>query len=450
MGEPSKGLNPNHPSMKPIQPQNTISQASRTFAETTTQSKATQETSEELLSEEQGIIISTIQGIKMKEYVYAVGERIGKSHVKGAMRIPGNRIVLYVSTPALVDMLCSIDTKLFIGENRLILVPEKSRTRKIILSNVGLRIPNQSIVNALKNLTIEPASDISRQNLTLDEGYAVMSSRRQVYVKEEDILKIPETLMIIHDKLQYGITITIDSLGCYTCHSAGHLAKNCPQGLRNQQLQQGTPLGRFKQRNSLANRPSSLQIHVPNSAELDKDATDQRDDESGSISDAGHQESMEITLNSASKRPNSTTPGVTPSQEGDKESVFEHPKTSRNKGKKKSKGVKPRVLTPDFMRTYSTRLEEEIQQNPGNYCFNYDQFIAFMDETFDFKDVRQQTKQRQLHPHTVSSTLTLILPFVDDTAFKSRLTRMINKLDSITANPEEDGYLTASSTSSQK
>lgn len=444
MGDPSKVLKNNHPDMQDTRNQQTSRpQAPPSFVEVTNSSVPAQE---DLLTEDQGIIIGAIQGIPIKQYVYAVGEFIGKSHVKGAMRIPGNRISMYVSTPTLVDKLCSIDTNLFIGENKLILTPEKLKTRKVILSNIGLRIPNQAILKSFQILNIQPASQISKLNLSLDEGYAVLSSRRQVYINEEDILRIPESLLVTHDKMQYVISTTVDNFGCYTCHSAGHIAKNCPQISVGTQKPRATPLRSTNQRKPPFNNLSTPPTQLPNVLDSNEVRVDEVEAVSADDSTLDlvptTQKTMELDTDFPSKRPASSSTDGKGSQDEEKFLGFQYPKKRTTK---KTKTRKTRLLTPEFMRAHSTHLRKEMKRNPDDFLLDYDEFIELMDETFEFKDIGQQAELRELDPEILAENLREIQKFTDDITFKGRLTKMANKLESMVADPEENGYLSASS-----
>lgn len=66
------------------------------------------------------------------------------------------------------------------------------------MSNVCSSIPNQAITDALKNLDIVLISQINHLKAGINiEGYEhIMSSRRKLFIKHEDIPKLPNSLVI--------------------------------------------------------------------------------------------------------------------------------------------------------------------------------------------------------------------------------------------------------------
>lgn len=71
-------------------------------------------------------------------------------------------------------------------------------TKRFIISNVCPSLPNQAIIDALKNIDIIPLSQISHIKAGINiEGYEhIMSFRRQIFLKHEDIPKLPNSLEI--------------------------------------------------------------------------------------------------------------------------------------------------------------------------------------------------------------------------------------------------------------
>lgn len=55
-----------------------------------------------------------------------------------------------------------------------------------------------------------------------------LSFRRQVYIKPEDLNKIPSHCKIDFDDTTYWIYPTLDNMTCFLCKQVGHIAKSCP------------------------------------------------------------------------------------------------------------------------------------------------------------------------------------------------------------------------------
>jgi len=66
-----------------------------------------------------------------------------------------------------------------------------------IISNVCPSIPNQAIIDALRNIYIIPISQINhlKAGIKIDGYKHIMSFRRQMFLNHEDVSKLPDSLL---------------------------------------------------------------------------------------------------------------------------------------------------------------------------------------------------------------------------------------------------------------
>lgn len=66
------------------------------------------------------------------------------------------------------------------------------------------------------------------------EGYKhIMSFRRQIFLKHEDISKLPNALVITLNETQFRIFFTDDKITCFLCKATGHTTNNCKHNIEN-------------------------------------------------------------------------------------------------------------------------------------------------------------------------------------------------------------------------
>jgi len=84
-----------------------------------------------------------------------------------------------------------------------------SPTKRIIISNVCPSIPNQSILDALMHINISPLSEINFLKAGIKEiGYEhILSFRRQIYIKHEDISKHLGSILININETNFRICL---------------------------------------------------------------------------------------------------------------------------------------------------------------------------------------------------------------------------------------------------
>ena len=102
-----------------------------------------------------------------------------------------------------------------------------------MISNVCPSIPNATILQALHSLNILPTSQINYLKAGINiKGYEqILSFRRQIYIKHEDIQKLPRSLTLNHNQAQFRIFFTDDTITCYTCHKTGHTSNTCKKDI---------------------------------------------------------------------------------------------------------------------------------------------------------------------------------------------------------------------------
>jgi len=115
-------------------------------------------------------------------------------------------------------------------------------TKRIVISNVCPSIPNHIILHSLNNLGISSQINYLKAGVNL-EGYEhILSFHKQVFIKHEDMIKLPGSLILNHNQSQSRIFFTDDTTICYTCKTTGHTAQTCK---RNVPINTETPSSPF-------------------------------------------------------------------------------------------------------------------------------------------------------------------------------------------------------------
>lgn len=178
---------------------------------------------------EDAIVLDSIDGLSIHSYSLAIGQIIEPKNIVFASRISQNRVCIYLTSSELVDQLVNKGTKIKIENNVLQIRRLISRTTRIIISNACPTIPNDLIEEELNNRGIKTASKITYiRGGNKTPGYEhILSFRRQVYVKSEDLEKIPPSIKINFDDTDYWIYLSKDKVQCFLCKEEGHIAKFC-------------------------------------------------------------------------------------------------------------------------------------------------------------------------------------------------------------------------------
>lgn len=196
---------------------------------------------------DQAIVLNAIEGIKIGDYLEALGAIVKPRNIMFASHMSNNRVCFYLSSASLVDSFINNHAgvnieNLFIPARRLV-----SPAKRIIISNVCPCIPHNHLEALLKDNNLKVVSPVSfmRVGAALDEYKHVLSFRRQVYVVLETNDKLPETLLVDFEDEKYRIFLSTDEMRCYRCKSVGHISTNCPQSVHipsTTEVERATPV----------------------------------------------------------------------------------------------------------------------------------------------------------------------------------------------------------------
>ena len=143
-------------------------------------------------------------------------------------KISGNRVCIYLNSKNIVDKLVS--GKIIVNQNIISARPYIEKNKRVVISNVSPHIPHNVIIQslALKGITVVSQMHHIKASSSKAGRAHIMSFRRQIYIKEEDVPLLPESLQITYDESTHWIFLSTESANCFLCKQSGHIAKVCP------------------------------------------------------------------------------------------------------------------------------------------------------------------------------------------------------------------------------
>jgi len=182
---------------------------------------------------EQAIVFNSIDGVPQKDYILAIGQIVQPRNILFVSRISNNRFCIFLSSKEILESLMSKTQTIIINGQEIQIRRLLNPAKRIVISNVCPSIPNHVILHSLNNLGISPTSQINflKAGINLDGYEHILSFRRQIYIKHEDTIKLPGSLILNHNQSQFRIFFTDDTITCYTCKTTGHTAQTCKKNV---------------------------------------------------------------------------------------------------------------------------------------------------------------------------------------------------------------------------
>ncbi|XP_058804786.1 uncharacterized protein LOC131671957 [Phymastichus coffea] len=174
------------------------------------------------------IITDSVEGATIDDYIDGLETLTDASNIKFISKISGNRVCVYLINSSLVETLS--DKTFTVKDTNLKIRPLVGKNKRVVISNVCPIIPHDLLLNCLKERGITPVSGIShiRAGLSKPGRSHILSFRRQIYIKEEEVNLLPESVQLTYDNTTYWIYFSTDSMCCFVCKESGHTAKLCP------------------------------------------------------------------------------------------------------------------------------------------------------------------------------------------------------------------------------
>lgn len=400
---------------------------------------------------EQAIVLNVNESLKLEDYVVAIGNLVQPKNILFASRISNNRICIYLSNVKLVDNVTQQEfiriNGIEIGLRRLI-----TPAKKLILSNVIPSISHETLEQEIVKLGYKTASPMSflRAGIAGPEYAHILSFRRQIYVTPDDNIELPSSLLIPHDNTFYRIFLTFDTLTCFLCKAAGHIAKQCPNQTEPANLSRNDMLPELQAPGIVATGQG------PNQVEPTENATPAQDQTPKSTRDATPTTLMEDPEDEAENPANSVLPlknaqrQTTASQDTRQKRPpppstpsssdlidCEFPTLTGTGFKRPEPVAKPRPKRrkadkiPENLPILETLkpLETIIRESPTPYVLNFEQFAIFLESVYGSPDPLSIANTYTSDTEALLKMIEELKPHIDHTGLKSRCTRLRKKIE---------------------
>lgn len=351
---------------------------------------------------EQAVIMNVHEALKLSDYVKALAKITGPKSIIFASRISNNRVCIYMANTQSVDTLVTNHETIYIDniaiQIRRLITPSK----RVIISNVCPSIPHEIIEQSLKSAGLKPVSSISflRAGIPGDDFNHILSFRRQVYiVPPENDNVLPTSLVIPFEGTHYRIFLSNETMECFLCKQAGHIANNCPNTTQlPKSSSEAEPLLETSNK-----RPRSPSLSASTSASVEHACLD-----------------------------NITETHNTPTSQMPPPVVSSQPKTKKptnNKTPQTTKKFKPTNAQdkPNLAETIEI-VEKLYKQDPTPFPVTPTDFQTILENTFGSNDPLMEVRRITDDIDGLFRFMENIYTHLPNKTVKSRITRLIKKL----------------------
>lgn len=351
-------------------------------------------------SKEQAIIFSSIDGIKLQEYIYGLGSIIGPRNILFSSRISNSRICIYLASKEIVNKFMDQHGAIRINDQTVSARRLVTPADRLVISNVCPTIPHQVLETELTALGLKLLSPITFLRIgVLNPEYShIFSFRRQVYINPTENTSIPDSLLISYDDTSYRIFLSQDGLSCFKCNQLGHIASKCPNN--------------SKEPNDETPQAESCLYQEPTAT-------------SSNIVSSLHEQN--ISNQSSSKRTITEilTPPIEQNPANKSDDIFVKPEMRQSK---KSKQLTP---TKDDTHTTEELLRPTknfiISHNPP-FILNYEQLVDLFENTYGSAQPANIALNYTTDLDSLCKMLQEIYPHFTERNIKVRCTKLKKKL----------------------
>lgn len=365
----------------------------------------------QLPKKDQAIVLDAVDGLKIEDYAVAIGSIIGPINLKYISRISQRRVCMFLNSKGTVEELIRLHPQINIGAHSLEIRPLITRTQRVLISNVCPSIPFRLIQDELvkKGIATPPKILDVRATISIPGFNHVGSFRKQMFLKPEDIEKLPPNMQIMHEGTPHWIYFSSDKLACFLCKEEGHIAKNCKNIETTKQGQ--NQITSEDVRNSQSGIP--LKIN-PNVSQVEEKMTTPPPPPLFSIK-RHIQES--ITSESSGSMTNLNK--------------LNRVRRSSSKKVKEKHQTESTVHSIDEIKIKLEPARDRIQENRDTFPLDFDKLAEFVLQTFGQKDVKGISRNFTTDTSGLFSMLEIIYTDLKDRNIKNRITRIKNRISEI-------------------
>lgn len=449
-------------------------------------------------NKDQAIVIESKEGLTIKDYLNKLATIVDSTNIRFISRIYNNRVCVFLSSKEIADYITDNHSNINIQNHILTVRPLISKQKRIIISNVCPIIPHDVIERELIKRNIQNHSNISFIKAGVTEpGFShIMSFRRQIFIDPEDINKVPDSMTIFYDNTTYRIYFTSDTMACFNCKQAGHLANQCPTKIStlnahyvNQELkeshEQESVITQELSQNTLNQKEEHSMVNnknlpIINKGTLTSESPSQADDDNctpkttnnDTSKQCQEQEAMitqevpqhnlnqidEQSMVNSSNLPIVNKRSLTSESSSQPDTDNCTSKTTNNdipkqpiKKKKKTKNDKSEnTVTQEDIQIKSIDelikpIQKIIDEKPEQFPLNYIQFKNFLENSFGAKNPIIIAKDYPCDTQSIIQMMTNTYPLLTERSIKNRFTRIINKLKISNPLNEDSGSDTSTS-----
>lgn len=260
---------------------------------------------------DQGLIIESVDGLKIKQYLKAVGEIIGAENIIYASRLSRDRICLYLKSKDLINEITQNFDNISIDEHNLYIRPLMLRATKYYLNRVCPSIPSSYLHDKISEIGINITSMIQREKMSNDEGEFshIFSFRRTFYGIPEKNTNIPESILLNFDQEQHRIFLSTEIKRCTNCHKIGHLVDVCRQKENVDNTTQHVDNDNISESQNISSLNSALHL---SSSSLNTENNDMEMIDISSVQDKTNKQSTQLQLSQQNENKKNSAPSKTP------------------------------------------------------------------------------------------------------------------------------------------
>lgn len=239
-------------------------------------------------------------------------------------------------------------------------------------------IPHDLLMELIKKSGVTPVSQMQyiRAGLNKQGRSHVLSFRRQIFIKEEDISRIPPSLQVVYDNTPYWVYLSTDSTSCFLCKQTGHVAKQCPEF--NENLE-GNSSQSTTQENSTATHDSNKLIVIPSHLVNDKNQLKRPPPPSTGSSEKSLDTQFELF--NPRKDQDEKNNSESESENHPTDSLFKTPKRS-SKPPVKVARINTRTSKDSDLEKDLFVVQKHIEESLITHVLDYQQFRSFLEKSY--------------------------------------------------------------------